>query len=233
MDNLRCILIEDEQPASEILRNYLGNFPNFTLEEHFVNVFKAQEYLHRHKVDVIFLDIQLPGMSGMDFLKTLEQKPLIVVTSAYEQHALEAFDLEVFDYLLKPYSLIRFTKTIQRICRHFRVYDISGEEEGSQSIHVKSGREDYKIPVESIRYIESQKEYVLINLKDGTQISTRMTMTETLQKLPEGDFMQIHRSFIVSIPFIKATTSTEVVLGNQRLPIGRAYKKLVEERWGR
>jgi len=226
--SINCIALEDEAPAIGLLQNYLGHFPEFCLTAHFVNAFEARSFLRKEQVDVIFLDIQLPGISGMDFLKLLENPPLVVITSAYDEHAIEAFGLEVFDYLLKPYSLARFTKTIDRIERRFA----RSEEKSTKIIKVQEGREIRKLDLEKVTYIESQREYMLFYLDDGGNIKTRMTMQEGEALFPSEHLIRIHRSFLVPKTKIKAVSRTEVILESTTLPIGRSYREKVRSLWG-
>jgi len=227
LKKITCIAIEDEAPAIGLIQNYLKNFPGFTLKSHFVNAFAARDFLKNENIDVIFLDIQLPGISGMDFLRMLESPPLVIITSAYDEHAIEAFDLEVFDYLLKPYSLARFTQTIDRIERHFNPSD----KETDEVITVKEGWEYRKFRFSELSYIESQKEYLIFRLSRGESHRTRMSMEEGMALFSPGKLLRIHRSFMVATNQIKAVTPREVILQTKSLPIGRSYQKKVLDFW--
>jgi len=227
MKSYTCIAIEDEAPAIGLLQSYLEHFPHFKLQEHFTSALKARDYLKSHKVDVLFLDIQLPGISGMDFLKVLDNPPLVVITSAYDEHAIEAFGLEVFDYLLKPYSLARFTKTIDRIERQ-KESAVSGTE---SLITIKEGWDYRRFRFSDLSYIESQREYLLIFLKNGETYKVRMTMEEGLALFPSGSMVRIHRSFIVPLKEIKAVSHSEVSLFSKTLPLGRSYRDKVLDFW--
>ena len=228
MDKLRCILVEDEQPAVDILQTYIENFSRYELVGHFTNGFDAREYLLNNRVDVLFLDIQLPGMSGMDFLRVLNPRPLVIITSAYEQHALEAFDLEVFDYLLKPYSITRFSRTIHRIDNHLKNSQSEGENTGDSMLVIKTGRSSCKVNASDIYFIESKREYLDVVLKDETILTTRMTMQEILEILPQDFFMRIHRSFIVGLSAVKSIgPRTTLLKTGKELPVGRAYRESV------
>lgn len=227
MKTLTCIALEDEAPAIELLRSYLSHFPGLRLKAHFTNAFEAREFLKNESVDVLFLDIQLPGISGMEFLKILDHRPLVVVTSAYDEHAIEAFGLEVFDYLLKPYSLVRFTKTVDRIERHFSPSPAAED----KTVTLKDGWEYRKIRLSELKYIESQREYLLFYLKNGDTIRTRMTMSEGMAFFLPQSILRIHRSFLVPVNHIKAVSATEVVLESKSLPIGRSYREKVLDYW--
>jgi len=227
MRTFKCIAIEDEAPAIGLLESYLEHFPQFELKEHFTSALKARDYLKSQKVDVMFLDIQLPGISGMDFLKVLDKTPLVVVTSAYDEHAIEAFGLEVFDYLLKPYSLARFTRTIDRLERQMK----SSVYHDDPIITIKEGWDYRRFRFSELIYIESQREYLLFFLKNGETNKVRMTMEEGLALFPTHSMIRIHRSFIVPLKEIKAVSHSEVTLVSKTLPLGRSYRDKVLNFW--
>jgi len=224
---ITCIAIEDEAPAIGLLRAYLEHFKGFTLKAHFTNALAAREVLREESVDVLFLDIQLPGLSGMEFLRLLDHPPLVVITSAYDEHAIEAFGLEVFDYLLKPYSLARFAKTIDRIERYCKP---SGEAD-DPVIALKEGWEYRKFRFSELNYIESQREYLVFFLGNGDSIKARMTMQEGIALFPREKVLRIHRSFLVPAEKIKGISPSEVTLESINLPIGRSYREKVMDFW--
>ncbi len=157
MSNINCIIIEDEFPAMEILKSYLNEIADWTIKAEFSNAIDAIAYLSNNKIDVIFLDIQLPKLSGINFIKTLENPPIIIITSAYNEHAVEAFELIVFDYLLKPYPFERFIKTINRVNKHLSSSAFDSSEPKDEYIIIKENRETVKLFINRIYYIESQK----------------------------------------------------------------------------
>lgn len=227
MKSFTCIAIEDEAPAIGLLESYLEHFPDFELKKHFTNALKARDFIRSEQVDVLFLDIQLPGISGMDFLRVLDKPPLVVITSAYDEHAIEAFGLEVFDYLLKPYSLARFTQTINRIEKHFRPSEINAD----PLITVKESWDYRRFKFSELNYIESQREYLLFFLKGGESYKVRMTMEEGLDLFPPNSMIRIHRSFMVPLKEIKAVSHSEVTLYSKTLPLGRSYRNKVLDFW--
>jgi len=227
MKTYTCIAIEDEAPAIGLLQSYLEHFPHFELKEHFTSALKARDYLKSHKVDVLFLDIQLPGISGMDFLKVLDKIPLVVVTSAYDEHAIEAFGLEVFDYLLKPYSLARFTQTIDRIERQMKPSVFHDD----PIITIKEGWDYRRFRFSDLIYIESQREYLLFFLKNGETYKVRMTMEEGMTLFPNNSMIRTHRSFMVPLKEIKAVSHSEITLFSKTLPLGRSYRDKVLDFW--
>lgn len=230
MRAINCIIIEDEMPAREILKAYLADVPDWTVLAEFTNAVDAVSFLSRTPVDVIFLDIQLPKLSGTNFLRALENPPLVVITSAYSEHAVEAFELTVFDYLLKPYPFARFLKTVNRINSHLLTAP-AAQESADTHILVRENRQNVKLPVADIQYVESQKEYVHIVCTDRT-IRARMSISKVEELLAAHDFLRIHRSFLVPIGKIEAFSGKEVTVGKHRIPIGRYYQKEVRERLG-
>jgi len=226
MTKIRCIIVEDEFPAVEILKEFIGKISSLEIMSTFDNALDAISYLSKNKVDLIFLDIQLPELNGIDFIKTLVNPPLIVITSAYNEHAIEAFELIVFDYLLKPYSFQRFVKTISRINNHFE----SGENENiisnDQFIYVKENRQNIKIYSKDIVFIESQKEYVRI-VCENNEVKTKLGINKIEKLISDNLMLRVHRSFMVSLAKITSYTKNKVFINNQAIPIGNYYQKEV------
>jgi two-component system LytT family response regulator len=246
---IHTIIIEDEAPARALLRSYIETLPNWTLLAEFDNALDAIAYLSTHAVDVIFLDIQLPRLSGISFIRTLDHPPLIVITTAYSEHAVEAFELTVFDYLLKPFPLERFLKTTNRIQMEFQKRNsrtpfdtdtgqsqlqappVPEPQQETPSILVRADRHHIKIPVAEIRYIESQKEYIRIVL-DRREVRSRMSITRIESLLAGHAFLRIHRSFLIALDKVDAFSGKEVKIGSHTLPIGRLYQREVRARLG-
>lgn len=224
MSHVKCIIIEDEYPAVEILKKYLGKFSHWEIIASFDNALDAIYFLSKNKIDVIFLDIQLPELNGIDFIKTLVNPPLIVITSAYNEHAIEAFELIVFDYLLKPYSFQRFTKTISRINNHFDSDNNEIANSKDQFIYVKENRKKIKILIEDIIFIESQKEYVRI-VCEKNEVKTKLGITKVEKLFPANLMLRIHRSFMVSLSKVTSYTKNQIVVNNHVIPIGKFYQK--------
>jgi len=213
-----CIIVEDEFPAIELLKSYISNFDNLSLDGVFTDPIAASLYLTNHPVDVLFLDIQLPKLNGMELLKSIPKPPFVVITSAYSEHAVNAFELTVFDYLLKPYSLQRFVQTINRIQSQQSSIPVV------PSITIKESRKNIKIPISAICFVESQREYVLI-YQENEVVKTKMTISAIDELLPASEFVRIHRSFLVSLNRITSFTMSSVTVLDKELPIGRYYKK--------
>jgi two-component system LytT family response regulator len=231
MNRLKCIVVEDEAPARELIKSYLAELPEWNLVADFDNAIDALTYLSRHPVDVIFLDIQLPKLSGISFIRTLEHPPLVVITTAYSEHAVEAFELTVFDYLLKPFPFERFLRTVTRIQQHLQAPAKEASPAEPSYLRIRSERNTVKLPIPDILFIESQKEYVRIVCVDR-EVRTRMSITKIESLLSEHPFLRIHRSFMVAVGKISAYSGTEMSIGKHVLPIGRLYQREVRERLG-
>lgn len=225
---VKCILIEDEQPAIEIFQSFAARFQDLKVQGIFNDVLTARTFLKDHEIDVIFLDIQLPGMTGMEFLESMNPSCKIVICSAYEQHAIKAYEFEVFDYLLKPYSLSRFTKCIGRLEKEF--YDNSNTEKPLENlITIKSGLNYFKLKLDDILFIESDNEYVVFNTNDDRKIISRMTMSEVQNLTSKNEFIRVHRSFIVNSQFLDHIESKYLIISGIKIPIGRTYSQIVKE----
>lgn len=231
MATVNCIIIEDEFPAMEILKSYLSDIPDWTVDAEFTNAIDAISYLSRHAVDVIFLDIQLPRLSGIGFIKSLENPPLIVITTAYDEHAVEAFELTVFDYLLKPYPFERCLKTIHRINNHLQKNPPEESDPEAGYIFVRENRENVKLLIADIDYIESQKEYIRIFCADRS-IKVRAGITQYEEILSPEGFIRVHRSFLVALHKVDSYSNAQVTVGGKSIPIGRHYRKEVQGKLG-
>jgi DNA-binding LytR/AlgR family response regulator len=220
-----CIAVEDEAPAIELLKVYISHFPHFVLAETFSNALEARTYLKKAEVDVLFLDIQLPGISGMDFLKLLQKPPHVVITSAYSDHAIDAFGLEVVDYLLKPFPLARFAQTIDRLERKLM------PQPKNPSITVKEGYDYKKFKISELLYVESQREYLIFYLVNGQEVKARMSMEDGLKLFPKESLLRIHRSFMVAVGKIDSMSANTVMVRDKSIPIGRSYRERVLEHW--
>ena len=214
------MIIEDELPAQEILRSFIREREGWSVTSVHSDPIQAMQSLKDEPVDLIFLDIQLPRISGMELLRMTNSLPLIVISSAFAEHAIEAFELEVFDYLLKPYSKERFIKTAERV-----EATLSTHAEQARNLVLVVDRKVTRIPVDEIVYLESQKEYIQVHTT-STVITSRQSMQESLRRLP-AHFLRLHRSFAVNIDKVTAYTSAQVVAGDTELPIGEMYRQEV------
>ncbi len=217
MSKIKCIVIEDEPLAMEILVDYIKQVSFLDLQGTFRDAILATSHLHEHAIDLIFLDIHLPKLKGMDFIKTLTNPPAIITTTAYHQYAVQAFDLNVTDYLLKPISFERFLAAVNKVKK---VHSSNPEKD---HLYITVDQKKVRIHFADIVYIESQKEYIKIVTTVKTYVS-RMGTSEIEEMLPSSKFKRVHRSYIISTDKIVAYTAEEVQLTNATIPIGRAYR---------
>ncbi|ULQ55899.1 response regulator transcription factor [Flavihumibacter rivuli] len=229
MRNINCIIIEDEPIAAEVLEDYIKQVPFLQLKQSFRDPVSAIDYLFHENTDMIFLDINLPQMNGMDFLRTLNNPPKIIVTTAYQEYALKGYELDVLDYLLKPIEFSRFMIAVNKLKQEIsKGTNYSREQVYADKPHLffNMNKKLVKVYLEDILSIESLKEYIRITTT-GRTILTKMQISEIEQVLPASLFIRIHRSFIVSRKKIDAFTATDVEIKGKLIPIGRIYKEQV------
>jgi DNA-binding LytR/AlgR family response regulator len=229
MKKYHCIIVEDEPLAAEVLQDYIAQIPYLLLEAICTDALFALDALKVKKIDLIFLDIHLPKLKGLDFLKTLDHAPHIILTTAYHQYAIEAFDHGVIDYLLKPIEFNRFLKAVEKFYNQQSVSasNVSGV---SASIFFNVNKKRIKVNIDDILYIESLKEYVRIVTKEKSLV-TKFQLGQIDQFLANSNFVRIHKSFIVAKDKVDAYSATDVEIGGKVIPIGRVYKEVVEG-WG-
>ena len=229
MQQYNCIIIEDEPLAAEVLQDYIADVPFLNLKNHYSNAVSALSELNKEHIDLIFLDINLPKLKGMDFIKTLKNPPHIIITSAYHEYALQGYDLNIVDYLLKPIEFSRFLKAVNKL------KFITSEQTYNAALYIPEGKDflfvyvdkkRVKVHFKDITYIESMKEYVRIVTNDRS-ITTKSQLGQIEELLNKNDFLRIHRSFIIAKDKVEAYTSTIIELKGKTLPIGRSYKELV------
>jgi DNA-binding LytR/AlgR family response regulator len=224
-----CLVVEDEPLAAEILVDYISQVPFLELKSVCSDAIYAMEILQTEKIDLIFLDIHLPKLKGMDFLESLKAPPSVIITSAYKDYALQAFDVGVIDYLLKPIRFNRFLKAVGKMNQPGRPHAIEpGPVAAVERKHVyfNVGKKRVKIYIDEIQVIESLREYVRITTQEKS-ILVKYHIAEMEELLSKDNFLRVHRSFIVSTSKITAFTATEVEIGGKQIPIGRSYKELV------
>ncbi len=235
MNKIKCVLVDDEPLALDVLSSYIHRVDGLELTARCDNALKAFEVLRNQPVDLIFLDIQMPKLNGIDFLKTLQNPPKVIFTTAYREYAIEAFDLDAVDYLLKPIPFSRFLKALSKSFSQIQTAQttsmVSSTEDyepyvSTDTLIVKSDKKMIKINLKEIIYIESLKDYVIIHLSDK-RIVTKQKISFLEQKLMENNFIRIHRSFLVSTSKITAFTPGHIEINGQELPIGRSYKSEV------
>ncbi|MEA5139458.1 LytR/AlgR family response regulator transcription factor [Arcicella rigui] len=222
-----CLIIDDELPARELIKMYLENLPDFEVVKTFDNAVEGFVYLQNHSVDLLFLDIQMPKMTGLELLKSLQKRPKVIMTTAFREYAVEGFELEVFDYLVKPISQDRFLKTISKYLHFQEITQSTASNKSNYEdayIFFKVGKEQIKVFLNDILYIEGLKDYIKLFTCHGMYVVyERMGYMEA--KLPESKFVRIHKSFIIAVDKVYSYTNDCIKIGNQKLPIGRIYKQ--------
>jgi two-component system LytT family response regulator len=213
---ITCIAVDDEPKALSVIRNHASNTPILDLKEIFLDPYEAIDYLKIEKIDLIFLDINMPYLSGINLIKLIPRNSLIIFTTAYSEYAINAFELDVVDYLLKPFDLNRFSKAIEKASK--KLNQLSGD-----YIFLNNGSEMKKIFLQDILYLESAGNYIKYITKNET-ILTRSTIKETLKHLSDKQFIQIHRSIIVAINHINIIDENFLVINGKKLPIGKKFK---------
>lgn len=229
MSKIRCIIVEDEPLAAKVLSDYVSQVPFLELTGTFKDAILATEYLRENSVDLIFLDIHLPKLKGMAFLKTLTDPPAVIITTAYHQYAVEGFNLNVTDYLLKPFEFERFLVAVNKVKTGQAGIGKAGEPaEQKDFIFLNVQKKKVKILFSDIVYIESQREYIKIVTTRKEYIS-KMSTHEIESLLPANLFKRIHRSFIISISKIESYTAEAVEVNGISIPIGRGYRDVIEK----
>jgi len=225
---MNCIIIEDEPAAQSILENYISRCPGLRCCGTFADAFSAQAYMDSNPVDLIFLDINLPEMSGVSFLRSLVHPPLVIFTTAYPQYAVDGFDLEAVDFLLKPFSFERFYKAVNKACEKFntRIAPIS-----PTKLTVKSGKRIYQLAIDDIRFIETCGDYVTIHCSDK-KLVVHGTLKSWEEKLKGSSFLKVHRTAIVNLQRIDHLEGNLICIGEHKLPVSEQFKEQLLERMG-
>ena len=230
---IRCIIVEDEILAQQVIQSHLQHTNQLELVGICSNVMQAKELLDTKEVDLIFLDIQLPGMTGLHFLRSFPESPLVILTTAYAEFALESYEFNVIDYLLKPISLERFMRAIDKISNGRLLTLAARKNESSyEHIFIRSGTKYFKVNFAEIIYIESMKDYLKIHTREHKLI-THQTMSDIEKILPGKLFLRVHKSFIVAIEHINSIYGNTIELAGTVIPIGNNYKPAVMNLVGR
>ena len=227
MSKIKCIIIEDEPLAVKVLADYISQVPFLDLQETFKDAILATDWLRHNNTDLIFLDIHLPKLKGMAFLKTLIHPPAVIITTAYHQYAIEGFDLNVTDYLLKPFEFERFLIAVTKVKTAQTEKQKTNDQEIKDFIFLNVQKKKVKILFSEIVYIESQREYIKIITTKKEYIS-KMSTHEIEDLLPAHLFKRIHRSFIISVSKIESYTAEMVEVNGVSIPIGRGYRDIIE-----
>lgn len=227
---LACLIIDDEPVARKGLEEYVNEIEFLELVAQCENPLKASRYLSEQTVDLIFLDIHMPKLSGIEFLKGLRNPPLVIFTTAYSDYALEGYSLDVVDYLMKPITFERFLKAAQKAFEAYQLKKLASEHKThSDYFFVKCESKFEKVNYDDVKYVESLQNYVIIHTP-SKKLITYMTLSSLENQLPKDKFLKVHKSFIVSIAGIKAIDGNEIIIGDSRIPISRNLKDQVVNR---
>jgi DNA-binding LytR/AlgR family response regulator len=228
MTALKCVAIDDEPLALEILKKYIAEFPELQLLHTFEDAVSGAEFLKKNKVDILFIDIDMPDITGVDLVRSLADKPMVIFTTAYKNFAFEGFELQALDYMLKPISLKRFSASVHKALDYAKYK--SAESTEDESLYVHSEYRMIKINLKDIEYIESMQDYIKIYLLNTEKpILTLMSLKSVLEKLPASQFIRIHRSFAVAKSQIKSIHNRKVKLNTAELPVGNNYSDFIRE----
>jgi DNA-binding LytR/AlgR family response regulator len=228
---IRCIAIDDESLALDLIEDNIRKVPFLELVKRCKSAYEAMEFIRYEKIDILFLDIQMPDISGIQFLKSLKNKPLVIFTTAYEKYALEGFELDVIDYLLKPFSFDRFLKAVNKAQDYIHLKEKTTNDETGSTIKAPAGyifvKADYKlvkINFIEILYIEGLKDYIKI-YTGGKPILTLLSLKLLEEKLPSPDFVRVHRSYIVAVNKIQFIQRNFIHIGDKEIPVSDNYKE--------
>ena len=237
--SIRCIAVDDESLALAVVENHIKKVSDLELLQTFDNAIAAFEFLQQHKVDLVFLDVEMPNLTGIDFLKTLENPPKAIITSAKKDYAADGFELNVVDYIIKPVTFERFLKAINKF-KKYHDTEVSGKEKTLKPnaadksekqkpfIYVNENKKMVKIMLSDILYIESIKDYVKIYTKEKT-VMTKQQLSYFEENFPKDQFLRVHRSFLIALNKVEAFNASLIEINKKELPIGRSYKTEVLE----
>ncbi len=230
---IKCIIVEDETLAQQVIESHLRSTPHLELVGVCNNAVEARNILERTEIDLIFLDIQLPGMTGLNFLRTFPESPMVILTTAFAEHALESYEFNVIDYLLKPISLERFTRAINKLSNgRLSALTAKERENSTDHIFIRSGSKFFKVNFPEIVFIESMKDYLRIHTQEH-KLVTHQTMNDMEKLLPPRQFVRVHKSFNVAIDHIKSIYGNTIEMGQTAIPIGNNYNTNVMNLIGR
>jgi DNA-binding LytR/AlgR family response regulator len=229
---IKAIIIDDEPLAIDVLKNFSDTIEHLEIKGTFTNALDAIKFLSENKIDLIFLDIEMPIINGVDLVEALNHKPNIIFTTAFPQYAVEGFNLDAVDYLLKPISYKRFLKAINKLpvatnqqANPVQLAPAVVSSNENKFIFVKSDYENLKINVQDIKYIEGLKDYLKINLVNDKSVLTLSNFASLMDKISNPDFIRVHNSYLVNLNYIKSIQKNRILIGDKRIPISETYKK--------
>jgi DNA-binding LytR/AlgR family response regulator len=229
---LRCLIVDDEPPAQEIMKTYVQDCPQLELVHICGDAFAAGEMLQSEKIDLLLLDINLPRLSGLSFLKSLSHPPLVIFTTAYPEYAVEGFETGAVDYLVKPFSFDRFLKSVNKAVEMARIRrreENPSPESAQKFILLRADKKSFKVNFSEILWVEATGDYLKVFL-DGKHLVIHETIKGFHDQLPAGEFIRVHKSYLVSVNRIIYIEGNLIRIGDKLIPIGRSYKEVVERR---
>ena len=226
MKKLSCIIVDDEPVARKILHEFVEQVPFMDLQGKFENAIKAEAFLKNNAVDMIFLDIEMPKVSGLQFLQKMHIESMVILTTAFPQYALEGYELDIIDYLLKPFALSRFLKAVQKAKDYYQMKNVANTTSQPSYIFIRSEKRIEKIELNNILYAESLGNYVSI-YTESKKIIAYLTMKSFESQLPLNEFIKIHQSYLVNSSKIDAIEGNEIKIGSKSLPISRNHREFV------
>lgn len=228
----KCVLVDDEPLAVGVLEGFLRHIPDIEVVATFNEAIPLFDFIQHHKVDIIFLDIEMPNLSGIDFLKCLKDPPFVIITSANRDYAVDGYELNVVDYILKPLTMERLVRAVSRAAEalELKARNVTAAPD-AEYIFLKEGKKFIRVKVDEIQYIESIKDYVKV-VAEGKTVVTRMNISAAEKLLDPAEFIRVHRSFIISKKHIDAYTATSIEIGSVEIPVGRIYRDEAVRRLG-
>jgi len=230
MTPLKCIAIDDEPLALELMRKYIAKYPQLQLVQTFEDAISGAEFLTHNPIDLLFVDINMPDITGIDLVRSIVNRPMVIFTTAYKNFAFEGFELEALDYLLKPIDITRFGKAVEKAVEFQQYKNAQGSNTQQESLYVYSEYRMVKINLPDIEYIESMEDYIKIHTTSNPKpVLTLMPLKKVLEKLPADQFQRVHRSFVVATGKIKSIQNRKIQLANAELPISDSYAGFAKE----
>ncbi|HWB24363.1 MAG TPA: LytTR family DNA-binding domain-containing protein [Chitinophagaceae bacterium] len=226
---INCIAVDDEPMALDVIERYCGKSGLLELKAVFREPVKAIEYLGREKIDLVFLDINMPDISGMQLVQTLYPKPLVIFTTAYSHYAVESYNINALDYLLKPITFERFLAAVNKAVAAITVKDTLVISDGGATIFIKSGPQTYQVKVNDILYLEKNGNYITVHLKDRN-ILVRENMSDIFDLVPAADFIRVHKSYVVATKHITMIEVHQLTVGNEKIPVGSTFRDSLRTR---
>lgn len=223
MQRLKCIAIDDEPLALRLIAKYVLEFPALQMVHTFEDAISGAEYLKQGTVDLLFIDINMPDITGIDLVRSLEKKPIVIFTTAHKNFAFEGFELEAIDYLLKPIDFKRFARSVEKAIEYYKYKNAPVNDKSDDSLYVYSEYRMVKINLADIEYIESMEDYIKVHIHNAKTVLTLMPLKKILEKLPSDRFQRIHRSYIVPVNKIKSIHNRKVQLTDIELPVSDSY----------